>query len=247
MLVTSFKGVYNIIVYLETEVQSLFETNGKRVEGVQEKINQIQTLIAHIYHGDDRSRWDKILKDSFLQLETIMKDDFIHLLLQHVLIREIAQLLRFASYDQFSAIGARAVKANLLSIQPQDAKAKFETTEGKNHNSLRNLYMFTTLRPLQLDSLNLFLNLDSPLPSVPDVPKSSGIVDESYNRQSFAGGSAILRKPPCPMFVKLCYIGRQYTVSVRYVNESIGAKIPIFRRKKSQMIPSAAMILRIPR
>lgn len=136
MLGTLFKGVYNRIKDLETNVNYLFERNGKIVEGFHKGINEIQSLISHMYRGDDHTRPDKIL-GAILWHWRLSWRRTSSILLEQIIIRGIAQNLSSANDDQISAIRVRELKAKLFSVQPQDGKAKFETTEGKDHRSLK--------------------------------------------------------------------------------------------------------------
>lgn len=62
----------------------------------------------------------------------------------------------------------RALQANLFFVKPQHGKVKFETTEFKDHSSLRNGMLLTILCALLLDSLYLFPNRDSQPSSAAD-------------------------------------------------------------------------------
>lgn len=62
-----------------------------------------------MYRGDDHTLGDKIIDGRAMPLDIIMKDDIMYLLLEQVHIPGTAHDLRSANYDQFSAIGVRAL------------------------------------------------------------------------------------------------------------------------------------------
>lgn len=174
-------------------VQYLFETNGKQIQGIPKRRSEIQTLIAHLYSSADRNRLEKNRKTRVMPLETMMKDDIMDLLLYQVLVRGIEQDFRHANYDKFSTMGATALKSNLFWIQHKDVKSKFETAAGKDHRNFRNRLLLTTLRALQIDSLNAFPKSDSQIEKSVDVARPVVNMDENFNEESSPSGSGVPR------------------------------------------------------
>lgn len=56
-------------------------------------------------------------------------------------------------------------------------------------------------------------------------------MDESWNLQSSASGSAGPGKPRLPTLMKPCFIGSQHIDAVRYVKKRVGAKFGNYWKK----------------
>ena len=208
-----------------------FSESRKRDDDIQNVVAPILVLLSSSQNQAPTSRTQKqVLLDSKVALlDKILTDRVLQVVLEQCLMGYIRNQVcpNPESAVQGSAdrvpedlqqIGAKCLNALLFSKLPSDKKSKYQTEEGVAHSQFRMGVLLTTLRCLQLDSMNIFAKSTTGMTGCNGGSATTGTGVTSDGTELVTP----LRIPQ-PTWLKAGYITREHCESVKVMKESTAA------------------------